>query len=607
MKKRRRISLATALALSFGGLILVAVVTVSAIALLAGARNAVELSLRLANNAIASVEGDIRQHLQPADDLARFIDRALIEGRLSIDDPQSFQAFFQVGRAAAPQIIGAAYFAPDLRIVAYGEAFAGDRVVSDDYSDRPDFQLYRDAAEARPGESWYRMSWIEELNRPAIVMTRSLQQDGHFAGIVSILVSVESLSERLSSVPFAGQGSYFVLHGQGQVLAHPSMTGGLRGRSVEAPLPALNELDDPALAMLWTAEIADFGENEQSGGLLGRIAKTGAGDFLLVLKPLSLFDESTIYVGIKLPLEQADQIFGLIQEAGIASAVILSIALLLAIALGRAVARPANRLAVTANAVRRLDLAGAPPVPRSRLLELDRAAQAVNALLKAMEWFLAYLPKRQVLRLLEEGERAGFLHEREVTIFFSDIAGFTAWAENRAAGEVAERLNVYFDLVVREVEASGGTIDKFIGDGVMAFWGAPDIQRDHAKRALDAATKIARATEVLNAKARQAGHPILRLRIGLHSGQVLVGNVGTSERLNYTAIGDPVNVAQRLESLGHHYLDHEDVVILFSEQTRLAAGGEHPAETIGEVSLTGRRQSLVAHRLEWKKEALAGD
>jgi class 3 adenylate cyclase len=185
---------------------------------------------------------------------------------------------------------------------------------------------------------------------------------------------------------------------------------------------------------------------------------------------------------------------------------------------------------------------------------------------------------------------------------FTDIVDFTAAAERMPAAEVAAMLNAHFDLLGRCVEAEGGTIDKFIGDCVMAFWGAPDDQPDHADRALRAARAIAVAVAADNAARRGRGQAPLRVRIGLHSGPVVAGNIGMSGRSGYTIVGDAVNLGNRLEQLGKAVAPADEVVILVSGETvDLVKGDRSGLRSLGPHAVPGRRTEIEIFRLETTK------
>ena len=216
-------------------------------------------------------------------------------------------------------------------------------------------------------------------------------------------------------------------------------------------------------------------------------------------------------------------------------------------------------------------------------------------MLTAMRWFEMYVPKSLVLRLMQSG---GIVtsQERQVSVMFTDIRGFTPLAQTLSATEVADLLNQHFSLLSRCIEAEGGTVDKFIGDSVMAFWGAPEDQPDHALRALRAAEAIQRAVAADNRRREGAGLAPLKVRIGINSGPAIVGNIGSASRINYTLIGDTVNTAERLEHVAKSVHQDENVIVLVSE----AAARElpdHGLVALGEHELRGRAGRTAAYRL----------
>ena len=162
--------------------------------------------------------------------------------------------------------------------------------------------------------------------------------------------------------------------------------------------------------------------------------------------------------------------------------------------------------------------------------------------------FAQYVPPEVVSRLVAQPELLRLGGEsREVTLMFTDLANFTTLSEQLSAEQTVEVLTGYFNAMTPIIHRTGGTVDKFIGDAVMAFWGAPLDDPEHAAHAVEAAIAMQQAMERLVADLRARGLPAIHMRIGLHSGRVVVGNVGSDQRFSYTAIGDAVNLAARLE------------------------------------------------------------
>jgi len=175
----------------------------------------------------------------------------------------------------------------------------------------------------------------------------------------------------------------------------------------------------------------------------------------------------------------------------------------------------------------------------------------------------------------------------EVSILFADISGFTTVSETKKPEEVAEFLSHFFSCAVESIFAYGGTLDKFIGDAVMAFFGAPIPQEDHADRAILAGLMMQRLVGEWNAEREKVGLPPVLIRVGINSGPAVVGNVGTEKRVDYTVLGSAVNIASRLES---GVAKPGQTVI--SQNTLERTIGSFQTESLGEVSMKGMQQTL---------------
>jgi adenylate cyclase len=180
----------------------------------------------------------------------------------------------------------------------------------------------------------------------------------------------------------------------------------------------------------------------------------------------------------------------------------------------------------------------------------------------------------------------------EATVLFADLAGFTPVSEKSSPQQVAEMLEAYFTHAVEAIFEAGGTLDKFIGDCVMAFFGAPVPQADHARRAVQAALRIQKDQKALNLDRQRRGLPALTVRIAIQSGPVMVGDVGSKKRVDYTVLGNTVNVAARLESS----VAEPGEVTIGGETARLLAGA-YPTEAMGEFQLKGLEQRVQAFRV----------
>jgi adenylate cyclase len=257
------------------------------------------------------------------------------------------------------------------------------------------------------------------------------------------------------------------------------------------------------------------------------------------------------------------------------------------------VSAPLERLAQNVSQIEKWG-AESPPGVKSNVREIALLSRAVERLDATVKSFAAFVPVGLVKELLASDQKLQLGgHSRFLTIFFSDIEAFSTLSEEVPTQELLLRVSAHLEVLTKAVNDEHGTIDKFVGDGVMAFWGAPALLEDHAWRACVAALRVQQGMDELNGRWIAEGLKPLNVRIGIHSDAVLVGNVGSKERMSYTVMGDGVNVAARLEGINKEFRTR----ICISHATFKEAGERLCVRPIDEVTVKGRRSSITIYEV----------
>jgi adenylate cyclase len=250
------------------------------------------------------------------------------------------------------------------------------------------------------------------------------------------------------------------------------------------------------------------------------------------------------------------------------------------------------RMVASAARMREFDFAPAPATsPFRDVAEVMTDLEQAKTALRAMGKYVPIDLVRQLYRARREPTLGGEL--RDVSLMFTDIQDFTALSERLSPDALAAALGRYFAVMTAAIHAAGGTVDKYIGDAVMALWNAPEVQRDHAILACSAALACLEATGRLMSSPEWAELPPFRTRFGLHRDQVMVGHFGAPDRLSYTALGDGVNVASRLEGLNKTY----GTAILTSQTIRESAGEVFAFRLVDVVALKGKSKGIQVYEL----------
>jgi adenylate cyclase len=340
------------------------------------------------------------------------------------------------------------------------------------------------------------------------------------------------------------------------------------------------------------------------GGTGGTRAVVGGEAYLITLLPLAKGRAQQWLVGVVVPerVYVGPLVRARARLLGLLALVVLGIATIGAIGT-RTVDRGMANLLRSTEAMRGFRFAPLPlPTRTSPFRELRGALESVERAKTALRAMVKYVPVGLVRRLYESGREPMLGAElASVSIMFTDIADFTTHAEALPPAELAGALGRYLEAATVAVEATGGIVDKYIGDALMVLWNVPDPVGAHPAAACRAALACAGATSALGRSAwwQQAGLPAWRTRFGLHADHVLVGHFGAPDRLSYTAMGDGVNLAARLEGLNKVY----GTTILVSEAIRAAVGDDFLFREIDRVAVKGRSRAITIYELRGERRA----
>jgi adenylate cyclase len=446
-------------------------------------------------------------------------------------------------------------------------------------------------------QEWYRGSDLWSTltvhptgERPAAAFAEAIDIDGERVGVLAIIIELTRVSNFLSQLTVGKSAGAFILGPDGSAIASPDANADevtplktdhpLFPIAVDAIRQAGSAYDATGSQPFNTAVIRD-----------GKAYKT-------VLTPISFPGWSLVTVVPE--SEFLGPVQATIQKLLIGLAVLIVFAGLLSAWLAqRLIAAPLIKVVNEIRHVERFDLDKVQRHP-SRLTEIGNLSGAIGDMAQGLAAFRKYIPADLVRRLVSDGNGARLGGAvRPMSVMFIDLAGFTGMSERLGEG-IIPLLSRYFDSVSVQIQACGGTIDKFIGDAVMAFWGAPAPNPDHAVDCCRAALACQRAMQ-------QAGllddkdEPV-KIRIGINSGDMLVGNIGSEVRLNYTVIGDAVNIASRLESTNKVY----GSTIIIGPETRRLAGDRIVVRELDRLAVYGRAGGLQIYELLGMADEAAG-
>jgi adenylate cyclase len=454
---------------------------------------------------------------------------------------------------------------------------------------------YRNAEETS-GVTWT-SSYVFATTRE-VGLTMSMAATGSSGIVVGADVTLTRLATMLDRQKISPSTRVVLFDGRGRLIAFSGMDA---TAFEDAPSsdgkrigPTIRHDGDKILAAVFNAI-----RRETSGASFGPAIANTNDHYVISSKPVNVSDQQ-LHAVMGAPVgELMSEVTRHSRNALLVSAFIALASLPIIYFVAQLIARPLNELSLEANKLKNFNV-GEPITTRSRIREVQRLADAVRAAQAGLSTFGLYVPKELVRQVLASGiEPSLGGEERDLTIMFLDLHGFTTFAEQSTPSDITRLLSDFFSLASSEIAAGGGCVDKFIGDGIMAIWNAPVLTPDHALKACLCALNIqGRVTEV-NAFRRKGDLPALQVRIGIHSGRAVIGNIGSPDRLEYTAIGDAVNIASRLEALNKELHTR----ILVSDEVAARVRDRLDVIAKGRAALKGRNGRIEVYALDGPAEA----
>ncbi|MBM20517.1 MAG: adenylate/guanylate cyclase domain-containing protein [Stappia sp.] len=605
----RGVSLTVLVGASFGLLLFVSMSLVLALAVFANAQNTFSLLNDKAVLITDSLERQVRNHLDLASSAVVHLKTMLDDGPVGIGASETLRPILLAAMNANPAID--VLVVTDLQKEEYGVYRAASGKLWPYQRNRVPKVAERYVLPELSANS--PATWGPLLDSDGVSyanVTVPIVREGQLSGYLTAAVSLEELGRTAAALDDGADTTVFIIADGDEIIAHSDLDALPRRDNSMPRLPQkLTELGDPVLARFDSSRrIDNFKRAEKAGVQVSdvELEDWDAPDYVAITKVIAGYGPGVWTVGqYSVASSLSREIERLFGSAMVGFASIL-VTLVLAVLLARRTSRPLAEIARRARHIGALDFDSVDPLPHSRILELDRVYSAFNAMVVGLKAMNSYVPRSLFNKLMRLGVDQASASERDLTLVFTDIVGFTTLSESLSAAETAELLNGHFSLLVAAVEAEGGTVDKFIGDGMLAFWGAPDERPDHAPAALRACLRMAEAVHEANREAEESGRPVLRMRFGIHTGRVVVGNVGALDRWNYTVVGDPVNLCERLQSLGREVAPQDEAVILASEDAlaRISLDGIEAVsapltmvQRLGEHVLRGRSVQVTVWRV----------
>ena len=429
--------------------------------------------------------------------------------------------------------------------------------------------------------------YLYENNETGITATVPiLNSKQQMLGAVTIDIGMAEISSILSQLKVAQNGIPVIISEQGEIIGHPDVT----------------KTSHRVGGSVVIGHVQDTGQ-QQLAEAFSTYKKTGKSNFLF-----NVNEEPYIASFVRFPkgygtgwmmgvVVPQDDFVGPLKQARrntiLISLAVILLALISVVLFSRRISIPIRQLAEDMRRVENFDIDTTVEI-HTKLREIALVAEGLRSMKEGLKSFSRYIPKDLVRQLIASGHTAELGGEKKkLTILFSDIESFTTVSEKMASEKLLVHLSTYLDNLSQVIITNGGTIDKYIGDSIMAFWGAPVIDDKQVYHACYTVLKCLRELSELNHLWRSKSLPVLPTRFGLNTDEVIVGNMGSSERMNYTIIGDGVNLASRLEALNKEY----GTYALVSQSIYREAKDDFVFRPLDLVAVNGKEEGVLIYEL----------
>ena len=407
-------------------------------------------------------------------------------------------------------------------------------------------------------------------------------KDGKLRGVFGLDTTLNNVAKFMSNLEVSKNTAMFIIDPNGHFMASNN-TYKLAGMEKVRKLQNISDLNIPWVKLSFDL----YKKVYRKEGKQVFLYKFEGEKYIAAYQTIDQVLGKDWYVGVTLPVSD---VIGPLKNNLLWSVEVAFFVLLLGMFCARfiagRIARPIKDLSNEARSLANLKFREGKRI-KSFIDEIYEMQSAFDTMKSALSSFTRYIPIALVQRLIKSGQVAHVGGEnKEITVLFSDIRGFTSLSENMPPAQLMTYLSKYFEAMTTAILEHNGTVDKYIGDAIMAFWGAPLPDNKHTLHACKCALSLMGVLKKFNVECRAEGQPEISIRIGINKGEMIIGNVGSNDRLSYTAIGDNVNLASRLEGLNKNY----NTAIMVSESVYGEVKDDLQFRLLDRVAVRGKKQ-----------------